>query len=362
MPWSEDIPGFCRMLVRQCFFVSHLARPFQMRQKNIFDALHAGKFLLIRNMNQRRRAEFFAELQKPVNQIDLMKFSSDIPKLLYRYRDASLNNLDALLNNRLYFSTANYYDDPLDTLLYIDRASLKRDVDTIIGRSLSEPFPQELSQRLDADSSALSQSLLANCKLIKTLIDPIVDELRKQFKTEIYSICFSEDGMNQESWLKYAHNHEGFVIEFASDQIVESYKTAHSVTGGALDGTIGFLYPIVYSRKPFCANELFKDLICKAAKMEWAIGDRNRFLINRRCACLVKSKYHCHDKEWRLFMERYDQAPSYIMAVPKSVTMGLRISPAGRDAILAICKHNSIPVYEAYITDECKLKRRRVCV
>ena len=37
------------------------------------------------------------------------------PTYLYRYRSVSMNTLEALRTNRLYFSTANYYDDPFDT-------------------------------------------------------------------------------------------------------------------------------------------------------------------------------------------------------------------------------------------------------
>lgn len=42
------------------------------------------------------------------------------PKYLYRYRPASLKAIEALRTNRLYFSTANYYDDPFDTFINID--------------------------------------------------------------------------------------------------------------------------------------------------------------------------------------------------------------------------------------------------
>lgn len=42
------------------------------------------------------------------------------PRFLYRYRSVSPKSLEALRTNKLYFSTANYYDDPFDTFLHID--------------------------------------------------------------------------------------------------------------------------------------------------------------------------------------------------------------------------------------------------
>ena len=49
------------------------------------------------------------------------------PKLLFRYRPVNLNSLEALRTNRLYFSSANYYDDPFDTFLHIDIDSAEMD-------------------------------------------------------------------------------------------------------------------------------------------------------------------------------------------------------------------------------------------
>ena len=43
------------------------------------------------------------------------------------YRPVNLNSLEALRTNRLYFSSANYYDDPFDTFLHIDIDSIHQE-------------------------------------------------------------------------------------------------------------------------------------------------------------------------------------------------------------------------------------------
>ena len=48
--------------------------------------------------------------------LDTIKY----PRFLYRYRPVNTRNLEALRTNKLYFSSANYYDDPFDTFLHID--------------------------------------------------------------------------------------------------------------------------------------------------------------------------------------------------------------------------------------------------
>lgn len=54
-------------------------------------------------------AEEYEKLSKTIN----------YPHYLYRYRPVSLSSIDALQRNCMYFSSANYYDDPFDTLLQI---------------------------------------------------------------------------------------------------------------------------------------------------------------------------------------------------------------------------------------------------
>lgn len=53
---------------------------------------------------------------------DFNKLNTTIkyPTFIYRYRPITVNNIDALQNNKLYFSKSSYYDDPFDTYLNID--------------------------------------------------------------------------------------------------------------------------------------------------------------------------------------------------------------------------------------------------
>ena len=47
------------------------------------------------------------------------------PPLLYRYRPINQNSIGALQDNKLFFSSANRYDDPFDTYLRIDWNKVK---------------------------------------------------------------------------------------------------------------------------------------------------------------------------------------------------------------------------------------------
>ena len=80
-------------------------------------------------MNHSEREQFWQTLcSLPGNDIvaereQLFK-SIKYPKLLFRYRPVSTKSLDALRTNKLYFSSANYYDDPFDT--FLDKRAFSR--------------------------------------------------------------------------------------------------------------------------------------------------------------------------------------------------------------------------------------------
>lgn len=87
-------------------------------------------------MDCKQRNEFWEKLlsligkDKNADQIELNKTIS-IPRYLYRYRPVNMKSLDALRTNKLYFSTANYYDDPFDTFIHVDLADLQKAMEQV---------------------------------------------------------------------------------------------------------------------------------------------------------------------------------------------------------------------------------------
>ena len=82
-------------------------------------------------MNSQEREVFWQTLCsiKDNGEQDVQKLKQTIklPKYLFRYRPVSMNSLEALRTNKLYFSSANYYDDPFDTFLHIDLETIKKE-------------------------------------------------------------------------------------------------------------------------------------------------------------------------------------------------------------------------------------------
>ena len=260
--------------------------------------------------------------------MDLMKFEKHIPNKLYRYRSVNPDTLSALLNNRLFFSTSNYYDDPFDTLFCIDKSKLKNEIINLLINPNSQEQFNSFQKAFNMKLNFGIQDVLNNKEELFKWIDSYIQSIQYTFKNNIYSICFSESDLNQDLWLKYADNYTGFAIEYDVENIKKTYNETYTRDNKLMINTKNYLYPIVYNNKPFYANNLFKCILLRVAKLDSYINDWNRFLIDRRRVCLVKNKYHSNDKEWRVFVDNdylnTNNDPSYINIVPKAVIMGLK--------------------------------------
>ena len=91
---------------------------------------------------------------------DMKKLSETIkyPKFLYRYRAVSNNTIVALQENKVYFSSADSYDDPFDTYLRIDWNKIK----SMIGKSFASSLrsPAVLSLKLAFSKAGDFEKLL----------------------------------------------------------------------------------------------------------------------------------------------------------------------------------------------------------
>lgn len=72
-------------------------------------------------MDYLERLVFYKDFKENKNaeHLDMTKVIK-YPQNIYRYRTINSNSLSALIENKLYFSNSNYYDEPFDTNIYVD--------------------------------------------------------------------------------------------------------------------------------------------------------------------------------------------------------------------------------------------------
>lgn len=332
-------------------------------------------------MNNFEREKFWQTLcsLKGINiESDIKQLNKVInyPRYIYRYRTVNTQNLEALRTNKLYFSSANYYDDPFDTFLNIDVEKIKKKfLDFSHTRERTKdiiekikPFLLDLFQDKNGIDISFEnfQRLVSNGTLDSFLYHMLL--IRGELKKDIYSVCFSEDGLNESLWLKYANQYRGFV------QIYDITNSNDFLCGKQNEcsncyfaNTEISLYPIYYSDIPYDATEFSKVIIAHkllkgmdkliTKKLIETLGNDTW---ERERITLIKKKCHEYDAEWRIICNHLVNQPMMKWR-PCGVILGLKMTEVEKNLVKSITKEADIDnIYQLYINNNNQLDKRLV--
>lgn len=292
------------------------------------------------------------------HEAEILRKTIKMPKYLYRFRPVTINSLESLRTNTMYFSTADYYDDPFDSYSYIDW--------DYVSKQLQDAYNDTTKLQIMANSiqntlSVSADSMIAAIKAIPyeqwiNYSTTILEEARKEIQKRQLSICFTEQCNNEVLWLKYASNHKGFALEY---QIADDFLSINDST----TPFHYFLYPIYYSNQKYDASEYAKNVAYQLLAMYSHPLLKNFILHNlpvlnwhyERIG-LIKHKCHEHDKEWRILYpvimpspEIENQRPK-MERKPSSVIIGIRTGTSEKNLIISLAKEAGIPrIYQLSI-------------
>ncbi len=109
-----------------------------------------------------------------------LKSTISYPQYIYRYRPVNLKTIDALQQNKLYFSNANYYDDPFDTLIHINFNTVNAAAKQFFDDQNLEEKLQQLSQYFGIDQQAAENAKdILKTHTVSELINGIDNYLKK---------------------------------------------------------------------------------------------------------------------------------------------------------------------------------------
>lgn len=297
------------------------------------------------------------------------------PKKIYRYRPISVRSLEALKNNKLYFSTANYYDDPFDTFINVRIKEIRSilamiqnadsfDLVKIITILAKEFGGIELNQNT-------AQTIVKQIKeptMIQQNIDVLENyfrNIRNEIKKETLSVCFSESPLNETLWLKYGDQHKGFSVEYDlyDDNKMLCGKQENCKNCGV--NIMGLsLYPIYYSDEMYDATKFAQFLAaCKQfgnnlpneiyKKLQELFGNQ---VWEREKITLIKKTCHKYDEEWRMIINGSISSPFFYKWIPSAIYLGLNMESSEMYFISDIAKNAGIEnIYKCIITDEGRL-------
>ncbi len=320
-------------------------------------------------MNNEDREKFWNVLQNLHDNseanVRLMVDASPWPKTLCRFRPVSEHSLQQLNENKLFFSSADRYDDPFDTYFYIN-------VDQML------PIYDEIRKGLLDGNKSVVDALRPIAKLagqepaafVSALLDNSLDftELKGQLRMvrnsvqrRLFSICFCENPYNETLWIKYAENYSGFVLIYDLDnpdtflcgkeencqKCISARERPH-------------IYPIYYSDERYDATKYATgvwliDRIAmqnNMALMPLYNLIQNELMWEAERISLIKKKCHENDQEWRMIRPAIFEQRSCIKMKPSKVIIGLRTPKYESRLIISAAVNAGIQeIHKLYIND-----------
>lgn len=329
-------------------------------------------------MNTSERLAFYNALKDNKNKIDIDLTNVIIyPKNLYRYRTVNTKSLAALLENRMYFSSSNYYDDPFDTNIFVDENILSNCLENYLNKvnGNSKEFKNDLSKMdISIDVSKVDIQAFDVDKL-KYIMKKMIEDIRNEIKKQTYSVCFSETEFNETLWLKYANNHQGFVVEYDIHKDYEEYVMCgkNEKCSSCVNSFKMSLYPMIYTDEKYDATKFAEFYMAIKAiellKLPTDVHSKfvqffnKNFKFDREIITLIKKKCHEYDLEWRIIGIPYvmDNKLVYKYWKPKSVILGLRINHEDERLVIEMAKHAGIQeIYKIYIDNKGELNKKKL--
>lgn len=291
------------------------------------------------------------------------------PQKLYRFRKADIKSLEALRTNRLYFSSAAYYDDPFDSFCSINWNTVAEGITHALGDENQRKIAFNILSQQSGCTIEQVSAFFSSRNIKEWILEGnnIIEQLRKIIQNMQRSICFTEKDLNEVLWLKYSDNHTGFALEF--DFSPQSLLIDNGWRGTPTENNAKYysIYPVYYSNKAYdstnyvraVAEGMASSIISQSQQQSsLTIPPEMYWQIER--ISLIKHKCHEYDKEWRI-IHPYSKEPLYMSWKPSGVIIGLKAEKPTRDLIISLSKEAGISnIYECYIDNKNKLNKRRI--
>lgn len=280
---------------------------------------------------------------------------------LARYRDLSDNTFSALEQDRLYFSTALGYNDPYDTLMYVNRKKLFAYIVSCLNSGMDEyaqklkdanPFWGDFASFLRSDKNPKKDEFEKN---FFENISHKIDDVKKKLHDNIKGICFSGDFLSTLMWSHYAKNHTGMALLYDRKELVNS--ECYDKDNNKLKQRFT-LEKIRYSDKRVDATGYINDYLLKQSEnnvlIQMHIPEPSRMVL--KDIILTKDKAWSYENEVRLIPRKLDFETEsdivYLSIKPKGIILGAKMKENEKKRVKRIADSKGIQLYEAWLNEE----------
>ncbi len=308
---------------------------------------------------------------------ELLKYvDENKPTSLYHYRNCSERTIEAFIENKIYFNTANNFNDPYDCLIYcnidnilnriqnmFDYKKIENSINEIIDDTYLNTRPitilpekaQEIVNILNGQNikdiyETIPKGTLNNIiNFLKKLSPNVLENYKNYYKNIQPLACLSETYNDILMWSHYADNHKGFVIEYDTDTLkTKCMNCSQNKTFQTCPNWKQImLLPILYTKKRYDAtNYIFENTIIQTFKNA---GIHDIFQLSDDFA-QYKINIHKHtdwnyEREWRLQLYKSNHE-NFITVKPKAIYLGCRISKFYEDILVRYASEQKIQIYK----------------
>ena len=267
--------------------------------------------------------------------------------------------LDSIINEKIFFSTALGYNDPYDTLLYVNKRSLLKFVGESLDREMSTYIAELKKKNFSMGCFAQMFWTPENREKFLQSIDDEIAAIKIAIHDNIKGICLSQNTLSSLMWAHYAKDHTGVALLYDSHEL--SSAKCYSETGQVLNEKFE-LHPINYCEKRPDATKFIHDyLLYKASEKTFPVtfsGDILEYpdYDTIREIILTKDTVWSYEKEIRLIPQILNywrrSNVAYLKIKPKAIILGAKMISSDKDIFVeAAVKAGDIAIYEAVLND-----------
>ena len=263
----------------------------------------------------------------------------------------SEQNLNALQQERLYFSSPSYFNDPFDPFVYVDIRKLVASIDyEMLNGILSGYVPKSiLNPNVSAEEARKALELyieepMARTQLIMGALQK-VNIIREQIKNNSKVICLSEDFLSAPMWAHYAGDQEGFSLIFNPEDLEKA--TIFDENDRALRLEV-MLDRVNYSvEAPDFGQVFFEEL---PRRIPFIKGNASKRF--HHSLIYNKKQDWAYEKEWRLCAVGDDVSrpcrAHYLSVKPLAVAFGYKMKEDDKKRIAYAVKDLGVLLLEVF--------------
>ena len=303
--------------------------------------------------------------------IPLVDFAfKNMPTHLYRYRKCNESNIGGFESDSIWTVPPTMFNDVHDSLSYYDTNQILSDLrEDLFGADNQGEIWEYITKHNDLPEN--SGKFTAENK--KTILDEIISmskedwinksanqqftdtdrlkasyemkEIKAFFRNQAKISCFCEDKYSNLMWAHYADYHEGFLLEYDKQSIIDFIKNNHSIK----------LFPVIYNNKRYNISNHIKwylqSNICSnaGANIDIHIPD----ILYPEKTHLHKAKDWEYEKEWRIIHHatEIENVHEFKNIEPTAIYYGSRISKINKNQLSLSAKKKNIKEYDVYIDE-----------